>query len=151
MPGRLSDIYGPRWLAASGFLLALPFYVLLRLVTHDTIQQVVLLCALLVLIGVAIALTIPPVMAEFIYIVDKKEQQQPGMFGSAGAYAQAYGIFNTAWASGFLVGPVWAGFVESKAGWATMTWSLGVFSAVSAIPILVYTGGLITRKRSDAS
>jgi MFS family permease len=130
-------------------VLALPFYVLLRLVTHDAIQQIVLLCALLVLIGVAIALIVPPVMAEFIYIVDKKERQQPGLFGSAGAYAQAYGIFITAWAAGYLVGPVWAGFVETKAGWSTMTWSLGAFSAVSAIPILAYTGGFITRRKTE--
>jgi MFS family permease len=128
----------------------LPFFVLLRLVTHDTIRQVVLLCVLLALIGVAIALAIPPVMAEFIYIVDKKERQRPGLFGAAGAYAQAYGIFNTAWAAGFLIGPVWAGFVESKAGWSTMTWSLGAFSAVSALPILLYTGGLITKRKTDS-
>ena len=144
--GRLCDKYGPRWLAALGFLLALPFWVLLRLVTHKSLEQIVLLCALLTLIGVALALVFCPLMAEFTYIVEAKERQNPGLFGASGAYAQAYGLFNTAWAAGSLIGPLWAGNVRDRAGWGTMTWSLGALSAVSAIPILIYTGGLITRK-----
>ena len=94
------------------------------------------------------AMTISPVMAEFIIIVEAKERESPGLFGGAGAYAQAYGLFNTAWAAGYLVGPVWAGYVENEAGWGTMTWSLGVLSALSAIPVILYTGGLITRRKA---
>ena len=106
------------------------------------------MCALLTLIGCAMALTISPIMAEFIIIVEGKERDNPGMFGGAGAYAQAYGLFNTAWAAGYLVGPVWAGYVNNTAGWGTMTWSLGVLSALSAIPIVLFTGGLITRRKA---
>ena len=148
--GWASDKYGPRWFAAAGFLCVLPFYVLMRLVTHDTIGQIVLLCALLTLIGVALALTISPIMAEFTVIVEAKERQQPGLFGASGAYAQAYGLFNTAWAAGYLVGPVWAGYVRDTAGWGTMTWSLGALSALSALPVMFYTGGLITRRKTEA-
>ncbi|KAI9858892.1 MAG: hypothetical protein M1813_007194 [Trichoglossum hirsutum] len=39
-----------------------------------------------------------------------------------------------AFAGGTLVGPIWGGFIESKAGWGTMGWSLGLLSALSAIP-----------------
>ena len=60
---------------------------------------------------------------------------------------QTYSIFNIGWAAGSLVGPVWAGFVEASGGWGTMTWSLGTFSAVSAIPVALFTGGFITRKK----
>src|SRR5438067_1361046 len=35
---------------------------------------------------------------------------------------------------GTLIGPIWAGFVETKAGWGTMAWSLGLLSGLSAIP-----------------
>ncbi len=132
--GWLSDKYGPRWLAASGFLLALPCFVLLRLITHDTIPQVVTLCVLLTLIGFSVTLVMPPLMAEVTYVVEAKEKKNPGMFGAGGAYAQAYGLFNCAFAGGCLVGPIWAGFVEVKAGWGTMAWSLGLLSALSAIP-----------------
>ncbi|KAI9703307.1 MAG: hypothetical protein M1836_007873 [Candelina mexicana] len=148
--GWLSDKYGPRWLAASGFLLALPFFTLLRLITHDTMPQIVTLCVLLILIGISITLVMPPLMAEVTYVVQAKENKNPGMFGAGGAYAQAYGLFNCAFAGGCLVGPIWAGFVEDKAGWGTMAWSLGLLSALSAIPAVIWTGGLIT-KRHDKS
>ena len=89
-----------------------------------------------------------PLMAEFTYVVEAKEKQQPGLFGASGAYAQAYSLFNSAWAAGSVVGPLWAGFIQEKAGWATMTWTLGLLSAVSAVPVLLYTGGFIARRQS---
>ncbi|KAI9818889.1 MAG: hypothetical protein M1827_007710 [Pycnora praestabilis] len=147
--GMLADKYGPRWLAATGFLLGLPFLVLLRVVTHHTIEQIVLLCALLVLIGFSLTLVMPPLMAEITYVVEAKEKKNPGLFGTSGAYAQAYGLFNCAFAGGTLVGPIWAGFVEAKAGWGTMSWSLGLLSALSAIPAIIWTGGLITKRHRE--
>lgn len=149
--GKLSDNFGPRWLASIGLAAALPFWVLLRLVDHNNLKQKVLLCALLMLIGACVALVVPSVMSEFTYIVDAKEKQQPGIYGANGAYAQAYSIFNVAWASGALVGPVWAGYVEAAGGWGTMTWSLGAFSAVSAVPVALFTGGFITRKKHQSA
>ena len=150
LAGRYSDKHGPRWIATVGFILVLPFFVLLRLVNHNSMGQKVLLCVLLTLIGLSIALTIPPVMAEFTIIVEAKEKRSPGIFGAAGAYAQAYGIFNTAWAAGYLLGPVWAGYVETTAGWGTLTWSLGAFSAVTALPVVFYTGGRISRRKVES-
>jgi hypothetical protein len=108
----------------------------------------VLLSALLFLIGTCIAVSMTPLIAEFTYVVVAKEKQHPGLFGASGAYAQAYGLFNSAWATGCIVGPIWAGFIQAKAGWGTVTWTLGVLSAVSALPVVVYTGGLISRKHS---
>ena len=60
---------------------------------------------------------------------------------------RSYGIFNIAWAAGSLIGPLWAAAVERKAGWKTMTWTLGLLNAVSALPVLMYSGGMLTRKR----
>ena len=45
-----------------------------------------------------------------------------------------------------LVGPLWAGLVETSAGWTTMCWSLGLLSAVSAIPAGLLTGGLLWKR-----
>jgi MFS family permease len=92
------DKYGPRWFAVAGFLFFTPIEVLLRLVTHDTIGQKVLLCTLLTLIGVALNFSTPPLMVEITYVVEQKERDNPGLFGKKGAYAQAYGLFNLAWA-----------------------------------------------------
>ena len=53
--GLLSDKYGPRWFAVCGFVFTTPSLVLLRQITHDATEQVVLLCALLVLFGTSIS------------------------------------------------------------------------------------------------
>ncbi|KFY31024.1 hypothetical protein V493_01465, partial [Pseudogymnoascus sp. VKM F-4281 (FW-2241)] len=107
--GAISDRYGPRWLAVVGFLLAMPCLVALRFVDHNSTRQVVLLCALLAMLGTALAAVMPPLMAEITYIVEAKEVRNPGIFGAKGAYAQAYGLFVMAFAGGCLVGPIWAG------------------------------------------
>lgn len=143
--GAISDRHGPRWLAVSGFLLAIPCLVLLRFVDHNSTRQVVLLCALLAVLGTALAAVMPPLMAEITYIVEAKEVRSPGIFGAKGAYAQAYGLFVMAFAGGCLVGPIWAGFVDERSGWGTMGWSLALLSFAGAVPVVIWTGGLVTR------
>lgn len=143
--GWVSDRYGPRWLTVSGFIFAIPFWTLLRLVTHDSLGQKVLLCVLMALIGISLTLVMPPLMAEITYVVEAKEKQSPGRYGTTGAYAQAYGLFVMAFAAGSLIGPLWAGYVRDEAGWGTMSWSLGLFSLSGAVPCAIWTGGLITR------
>ncbi|OBT60591.1 hypothetical protein VE03_10001 [Pseudogymnoascus sp. 23342-1-I1] len=146
--GAISDRHGPRWLAVSGFVLAIPCLVLLRFVDHNSTRQVVLLCALLAVLGTALAAVMPPLMAEITYIVEAKEVRSPGIFGAKGAYAQAYGLFVMAFAGGCLVGPIWAGFVDEKSGWGTMGWSLAVLCIGGAVPVLIWTGGLVTRNNA---
>jgi MFS family permease len=144
--GKAIDRYGGRWFAVSGFLAFAPFEILLRLVDHDSLHQKVLLCALLALLGLSLNLCSPPIMVEITSVVEAKERQNPGLFGSRGAYAQAYGLFNFAYAGGCLVGPIWAGFVRERAGWGTMTWTLALLSAVTAIPAGLWTEGYFFRK-----
>ena len=133
-PGALADRYGPRWLTTAGFLLGVPFFVLLRYITYNSIGQKVLLCFFLFAVGFSLTLMMTPIVAEITYVVEAKERGRPGIFGPSGAYAQAYALFNMAFAAGTLVGPLWGGLVEEKAGWSTMVWTLGLLSAVSAIP-----------------
>ena len=57
------------------------------------------------------------------------------------AYAQAYGLFTSAYATGMLLGPLWAGNVAQRAGWGTMSLSLGVLSGVCALPAGIWVGG----------
>jgi len=140
------DKYGPRWFAVAGFICFGPFEVMLRLVTHNSLKQKVLLCALLACIGLALDLAMPPIMVEITYVVEQKEKKNPGLFGKKGAYAQAYGLFNFAWALGCLIGPIWAGFVREKAGWGTMAWSLALLAFITAVPAGIWTGGSIFSK-----
>jgi hypothetical protein len=132
--GAMSDKYGVRWLATAGFVLSLPGFVLLRFVTYNSLGQKVLLCALLVFIGFSVSLVIPPLLAEITMTVEAKEKESPGIFGKRGAYAQAYALFNMAFAAGTMIGPIWAGFVVQSAGWGTMGWTLGLLSILTAVP-----------------
>ncbi|KAL2010984.1 hypothetical protein VTN00DRAFT_3702 [Thermoascus crustaceus] len=110
--GRIIDRYknSPRFLAAGAFFFSTPVYVLLRFVTHKSMDQKVLLCALLSLIGISVSTALPSLMTEVSYIINHIEEKSPNAFGPGGAMAQGYGIFNSAFAAGSLVGPVWAGF-----------------------------------------
>ena len=146
--GYLSDKHGPRWYAIAGYVLACPFLILLRLVHENTLQQKVLLCALLALIGICLTLVITPMMAEITYAVDAKAARRaPGFFGKNGAYAQAYSLFNVAWAAGCVIGPLLAGMVNQTQGWNSATLILGCISIFTAVPTAIWTGGSIFKKR----
>jgi MFS family permease len=84
--GSISDKYGRKWLATSGFLLAVPVEVLFRLVTHGSISQKVLMVVLLALLGLSIALIVTPITAELTIVAERL--QRAGKLGSRGAYAQ---------------------------------------------------------------
>ena len=87
-------------------------------------------------------------MAEITYAVNAKAARHPpGFFGKNGAYAQAYSLFNMAWAGGCLVGPLLAGLVNQRAGWSVTTLILGIVSVVTALPTAVWTGGSIFKER----
>ena len=139
--GIWTDKKGPKWPCVIGFLFAIPFLILLRLVDHDGIRQVVLLCALLALVGLADTNAMTPLLAEITYVVYHKERTHPGAFGGRGAYATAYGLFNTAFAGGMLAGPLWSGLVTQRAGWGTMCWTLALPSALAAVVAWLFVGG----------
>jgi len=139
--GWYCDKHGPRLPAFIGLALPCPFLVLLRLVNRDTSRDIVLLCVFLALIGLGLAITLPPAMSEISAVVTDAEKKNPGCFGKHGAYAQAYGLFNFSFAAGYVVGPVWGGIMNEKVGWDSMSWSLGLFCGVCAVPTLVYVGG----------
>ena len=109
-------------------------------------QQKVLLCTILVFLGVGMTLINGPLMAEITYILKAEEKTNPGIFEKSGAYAQSYGLYYIWFVAGTLIGPIWAGFIEQSAGWAIMTWTLGLLSGITAISALVFTGGMITER-----
>lgn len=141
--GKFVDSYGPRLPTVFSFLLATIPLVLLLLISHSGIRQIVLLCALLALLGLALTTAMVPLMAEITFSVSAQEKRNPGAFGEQGVYAQAYGLWSCAFAGGILIGPLWGGLIRDRAGWSTMCWSLGVLSAVCVVPAALWTGGWI--------
>jgi len=143
--GWLIDKLGGRYFVVVGFVGAAPPLVCLRFVKHNSIGDKVLLCVLLAVVGLSFALTFPPIMAEISGVVDAEEKRMlahghPG-FGNGGAYAQAYALFNMAFAAGCMIGPLLAGFIVDTSGWATMAWVLGLLAGFSAVPAFLWLGG----------
>ncbi len=88
------DKYGSKVIATTGLLGAVPFWVLLRLVTHDSIDQKVLLGVFLAFIGLGLTFLQAPLMADLDHTVALEEKKRPGNLGKGGAAAQGYGLFN---------------------------------------------------------
>lgn len=144
--GWLADKHGPRWYAAGGLLITAIPLILLRLVTHNTTDHKVLLCILLGIVGALSTCFEIPLCVEVVREVERKSQEDPKQYGGKGAYAQAFGLNNMVWAAGMVVGPIWGGFVFENAGWGTMNWTLGMLSAASAVPSVIWVGGNIFAK-----
>lgn len=150
--GLIIDRYprSPRYLTSGAFLCAVPIATLLRLVKENTMHDKIVLCALLALLGSCIAVAMTPIVAEVFHAVKEKEDKTPDTFGRGGAMALAFGLSNMGFAAGSLIGPFFAGFIRQSAGWATMGWSMGLITGVSAIPNLLFIGGWILRKSTPA-
>ena len=149
--GAITDRYqqGRRLLAAGGCLLATPAYVLLRLVTQDTLGQKTLLCALLVIIGLAMAIAMPAIIAEIGASVADAEKNDPRAINGS-VIATGWGLVNAAYAAGCLLGPLFAGLIRNAAGWQTTTWCLGLLSAVTGVFLLLCLEGWIGKIRPKA-
>ncbi|KAK3172881.1 hypothetical protein OEA41_006206 [Lepraria neglecta] len=145
--GKLSDKVGPRWIAVAGCSLTAPPLILLRLVDHNSAEQKILLCALLVCCGFTLILIVSPVAADLSAVVEEKEKTDPDAFGPGGAYAQAFALFNCAMAAATLFGPVAAGALIERHGWGALTAAMGIFAFSGAIPAFLYTGGWIFAKK----
>ena len=142
--GAISDRHqqGRRLVAATGCLLAAPAYILLRLVTCDTLGQKVLLCFLLVIIGLAMAIAMPAIIAEIGAAVADAERNDPRAINKS-VIATGWSLVNAAYAAGCLVGPLFAGLIRNTAGWETTTWCLGLLSAVTGVFLILCLGGWI--------
>lgn len=140
--GWLCDRYGPKWPMTVGFLSLCPILTLLRYTQDDGLDQKIILCVLLTLAACCFTLTLNPVMAEIAYVVTEKAKANPQAYGGAGgrAYAQAFGLFNTAYSLGNTVGPICAGLIKDRAGWSTMGWVLGLIGGLTAVPVVLWCG-----------
>jgi MFS family permease len=149
--GAITDRYrqGRRLLAASGYFLATPAYVLLRLITQDTLGQKILLCVLLVVIGLAMAISMPAIIAEISATVTDAEKNDPQPVKNT-AVVTGWSLINAAYAAGCMIGPLFSGLIRNAAGWQTMAWCLGLLSGVTGVFLLLCLGGWIGKIRPQA-
>ena len=139
--GRLSDKVGAKITVCIGFGTAAPLLILLRLVDHDSKAMLALLCSLTLLLGVSLNMILTPSWSDASYTVDEIMSNEPGIFGTKGAYAQAFALMNMAYAIGSLVGPLLGGFLVENVGWNDLTLGTGIFCAICVVPCLFATGG----------
>ena len=158
LAGALSDRVGPRPVSLGGFALATPALALLGLVKHNGLEQAVLLCALLAVIGIPLpfiywwtgsressssitagvgnSMIYAPLGADMSAEIDNITAEKAELFKTGGAYAQAFGLFDGAIALGTVVGPVWADLMYNYTNWAVMTGTLAVICASGAVPVV---------------
>lgn len=153
--GMIGDRFGGRYPASLGFLVGAVPLVCLRFIDKNTIGEKVLLCVLLAIIGVSQAAVTPILMAEISGVVEAKEKRmlaegKPG-YGRGGGYAQAYALFNMAFAGGTTIGPLIGGAVVSGSGWGTMGYMLAILYGFSAIPTFLWMGGWFFGKKKAIS
>ena len=133
---------GRRVLAASGCLSATPAYVLLRLVTQDTLGQKALLCVLLVIIGLGMAIAMPAIIAEIgAAFADFEKSDPQAIKGSV--IPTGGSLVNASYAAGCLIGPLFAGLIRNAAGSQTTTLCSGLLSAVTGVFLLLCLGNWI--------
>ncbi|KAL4785451.1 major facilitator superfamily domain-containing protein [Aspergillus varians] len=150
--GFINDRYpwSRRYIASGAFFAAVPVLVLLRFVYNSSTKHIVVLCALLALIGVCLASMVAIIIVEISYVIQDTEEKRPEVWGKGGAMALAYGVLNSAFAAGSLVGPFLAGFIRESAGWGTMAWILALVMGFTGVPVLLFMGGFLFKRRSES-
>lgn len=112
----------------------------MRFVSNNTATDITLLVGLLLLQGLAIVFMEITAMTEVSQVVGDYEADFPGAFGDKSPVAQAYALFNMAFAGGQLLGPILAGAIRVWAGWNTMTLIIGLVCGFTAIPMGLFSG-----------
>ena len=147
--GMIADRHGGRYITATGFCLSTAVLACLRFVDHDSIEQKVMLCALLFLVGLLLGTTLSVFSAEVSHVVFEHEEKNPGGLGDRGAVAQAEILWWAAYSIGAAFGPLLGGLVQNAAGWKTMTWTLALLSATAVVPIMLFTDGPLFSRRAS--
>ncbi|ESZ98618.1 hypothetical protein SBOR_0988 [Sclerotinia borealis F-4128] len=147
--GRLSDVWPSRWLTASYFIVSAIFTVLLVLIQRNSTDQIVGLCILLTLYGIARVFGSSPLGADLSRAVASMEKKTPGIFGKTGASGQVFSLYTSASAAGVLAGPAWTSFAFGDRSWIFFVSSLGILTATVAIPVVLFTEPEKSAKRDD--
>ncbi|KAJ5218192.1 uncharacterized protein N7498_000291 [Penicillium cinerascens] len=136
--GKAIPRLGIRPLGTAAFLLASACWILMRFVEDYTIAHIILLISLLLLLGLAVVTIEVVSMTEVFQVIEDFELEFPGAFGEKSPVAQAYALFNMAFAGGQLLGPILAGWIMVHAGWGVMTLVTGTLCGVMALPIALF-------------
>ncbi|KAM0798060.1 major facilitator superfamily domain-containing protein [Usnea florida] len=149
LTGYLTDRYGPKVIASSGLAIWTPALAALSLVGPGSTKPMLELGGLFFLIGIAQALTSIPLRVDAAAVVGDIEKEQPGAFGTRGAYGMAFGFVNGMVAAGGMAGPLVAGFLRIQIGWVGMAWVMGGVGLCAWAGVVIFTGGRFSKAEED--
>lgn len=148
LSGYLSDRFGARGPALSGFMLWCPTMVGMFLMDKPGRQQDVHLgyfIALLTSFGVGSTLTFTPIYSEVSASVEEIKREAPEALGDRGAVILAFGLENGAFGLGAMIGPIYAAVLNRKYGFGGMSAVFGALSLINCLPVALYTGDRYAR------
>lgn len=145
--GWAADRYGPKWPASTGSTIMLPSLVLLRLIRPELAHPFLGLVLLMCFVGISFSLTMTALQVEATAAITDMEAASPEIFGELGATSQAYGLMNTAFAVGSMVGPLFTGFIRVWLGWSATTLLMSIFAATVLLVTITVTGGYCVGQR----
>ena len=149
--GYIVDRYGPKLPATIGLALLVPPVFMLQYITEGTSSPFLAIGILFFTIGFATAICQPALMAEVSLVVESIEKDSPGIFGEQGVVAFSFGIMNTAFAGGFLAGPVLAGWLMGLVGWKGLNFVLSISGLVCVVGVAMCTGGWVWKKAGKSN
>ncbi|KAL8993901.1 MAG: hypothetical protein Q9169_005992 [Polycauliona sp. 2 TL-2023] len=147
--GALSDRYGSKKVCLTGLATTTLNLALMGLVAHNALVDKILLCVFLVFVGVGLNLIFPSLAADLFYEVDVLAESHSETFGSGGAYAQAYSLLCLALGAGTAFGPIWAGVFYQETNWPITVATLAALTALPAVGVFVYTGGVAGKEEGE--
>lgn len=102
---------------------------------YDSLQQKILLCALLTLLSENLILYLAPLDAECSFVAEGISA-----FTGLGLYASRFSMMNCSLASAGSLGPLAAGGLMDGTGWKWMGVAIGVFCVTVVAPCVLATG-----------
>ena len=81
-----------------------------------------------------------PLAADMFEEVESLAAQHSSAFGSRGAFAQAYSLFDAALGLATVAGPTLSGLFFERTNWQITAVMLAVVCGVGGVPVFCYTG-----------
>ncbi|KAM5352256.1 hypothetical protein ACJ41O_004979 [Fusarium nematophilum] len=141
LSGRLADHHGGKWLAITGFLGSVPAFLGLTSVeAFESFRVPALMWILMVCAGVALAIANTPVMAEIIFSLLDKQDQNQWLRHYSGGYGLAYGSFMTLFSLGSLTASLATPVILERHGWAALMYSLAACCIFGTVSMALWAG-----------
>lgn len=120
--------------------MATPCLICLRFVEYNTTAHKVILSLLLFLSGAFLNAVSPAATAEMQAAIPRIEKKRLGGLDNKSATQRIYSLQHMSRCTGFILGPVFGGFIEFRYDWKAMTIALGVLAGATAIPAFWLSG-----------